>query len=114
MLKPKPVPWPVGLVVKKDWNILSSTFAGIPLPLSATLISALLPIFFVLTLTSGTNSFLLYFFFICCNIICNGFCFIYISLIKGIFHLRYQFCVHFRKIIDKVQRVLYFMGNTSG
>ena len=32
--KPNPVPCPVGLVVKKGWNILSSTFCGMPLPLS--------------------------------------------------------------------------------
>jgi hypothetical protein len=39
--KPKPVPCPVGLVVKKGWKIFSFMFSGIPLPLSATLISKL-------------------------------------------------------------------------
>ena len=32
---PSPVPWPVGLVVKKGWKILSMMFFGMPLPLSA-------------------------------------------------------------------------------
>lgn len=37
-LSPKPVPCPVGLVVKKGWKILSRMDSGIPLPLSWTLI----------------------------------------------------------------------------
>ena len=36
MLKPKPVPSPVGFVVKKGWNILSRMDEGIPGPLSET------------------------------------------------------------------------------
>ena len=38
-LSPKPVPCPVGLVVKKGWKILDCTSSGIPVPLSLTEIS---------------------------------------------------------------------------
>ena len=39
MLRPSPVPVPVGFVVKKGSKILSFTFGGIPGPLSDTRIS---------------------------------------------------------------------------
>jgi hypothetical protein len=51
--QPKPVPWPVGFVVKKGWKIFSFMFSGIPLPLSATLISIFPFCCFVLTTISG-------------------------------------------------------------
>ena len=36
---PKPVPSPVGLVVKKGWKILAFTLSDMPMPLSLTRIS---------------------------------------------------------------------------
>jgi hypothetical protein len=38
-LRPRPVPRPTGLVVKKGSNTLGRTFAGIPLPESDTVTS---------------------------------------------------------------------------
>ena len=47
------MPCPVGLVVKKGWNIFSLTFSGMPPPLSETLIFIWLSTFLVLTETIG-------------------------------------------------------------
>ena len=51
--RPRPVPWPVGLVVKNGWNIFAFTCSGMPVPLSETLIYSLLSNFLVLIFTSG-------------------------------------------------------------
>jgi hypothetical protein len=48
---PKPVPCPVGLVVKKGWKILSFISGGMPGPLSFTQISTCVVRFFVETKT---------------------------------------------------------------
>jgi hypothetical protein len=39
MLKPSPVPWPVGLVVKNGSKIRSTTSGGMPVPVSLIAIS---------------------------------------------------------------------------
>ena len=54
-LNPNPVPWPVGLVVKKGWKILSLMESGIPGPLSETRISTT-PLPTCPTRTSGRAS----------------------------------------------------------
>src|SRR5689334_23669219 len=43
--RPRPVPSPAGLVVKKGLNIFSFTSGGMPMPLSRTLISTRSPLF---------------------------------------------------------------------
>jgi uncharacterized protein with PQ loop repeat len=37
-----------------------------------------------------------------------------LSFILSLFHFFYQFVAYFRKVVDKVQRILYFMGNAGG
>src|SRR4029077_13836140 len=55
MDRPRPVPSPAGLVVKKGLNIFSFTSCGIPVPLSRMRISTLPPRFFVTALRVGSN-----------------------------------------------------------
>src|SRR5215813_3131662 len=50
---PRPVPSPVGLVVKNGWNSLSLIAAGMPVPLSRTRISTASPRSRVATFKTG-------------------------------------------------------------
>src|SRR5262249_35916749 len=52
--RPRPVPSPAGLVVKKGVNSLSLTSAGIPVPLSRILISTRSPRSFVAAANTGS------------------------------------------------------------
>ena len=52
--RPRPVPSPAGLVVKKGLNIFSFTSGGIPVPLSRILISTRSPRFLVATASVGS------------------------------------------------------------
>jgi hypothetical protein len=53
--RPRPVPSPVGLVVKKGWNSLSRNSGAIPMPLSRMRISAASPKSRVATFRVGLN-----------------------------------------------------------
>src|SRR6516164_4911947 len=54
--RPKPVPSPVGFVVKNGWNSLSRYSGAMPVPLSRTRISTSLPSSRVVTLSLGVNA----------------------------------------------------------
>ena len=56
---------------------------------------------------------MVYLLFVACYIIGNGFYSIDISFIYFLLHFCNQFCIHFRKIIDKFNGFLYFMSNSS-
>src|SRR5262249_51243248 len=51
--RPRPVPSPVGLVVKNGWKSLSRNSGGIPVPLSLTRISTAPPRLRVVTFSTG-------------------------------------------------------------
>src|SRR5215831_10029710 len=53
--RPRPVPSPVGLVVKNGWNSLSRCSGAMPAPLSRTRISTALPRARVVTFSTGRN-----------------------------------------------------------
>ena len=56
MERPRPVPSPAGLVVKKGLNIFSFTSGGMPVPLSRIVISMRSPRFLVVAVGVGSQS----------------------------------------------------------
>jgi len=59
----------------------------------------------------GPLSVVYYFLQVLCNLVCNAYDFLFLSLCCSFFQIINQFHVYFREVVDEVEWVLYFVGN---
>ena len=63
---------------------------------------------------AGSVAVLGYFLQVLGEVVGNGFGFLGVAPVEFVFQLAYQFRTHFRKVVNKVERVLNFVSNTCG